>query len=365
MLPAPRTRHRRAVRLLSLPATGRRACTITQPDPPIRGRAWIGSSADGWVITSDDRSELHLLNPVTGVQFQLPSVTTFPFVKAAMQDGGVTRSYLLSRHGVPSLTVPACDLRFLLFVKAIAWWSGPSGKTSAAPSSSTPAKTSGRDYTVALIYRPYERLAFVRSGDRAWRTVDLLYAYGFTDLIHRQGWLLTVDAFGQVAAWDLDENPAPVPRMLQARPAAGEAGPGCTSQTNYLVVSAATGTLLQLRREGAPAQGKSAGGHRTAGFRVFRLEAGRVRWVEVEGLGGEAVFLGRGHSVAVMAGGSTGVEGDCIYFTDDYFGCPEVFHGEGGDMGTFCMGDGGVRKLAGVEVPPGAPSPLWITPSLQ
>ncbi|OEL28136.1 hypothetical protein BAE44_0010846 [Dichanthelium oligosanthes] len=53
----------------------KKAYTFTIPDPPIRSRYLIGS-AYGWIITADDRSELHLVNTVTGDQIVLPSVAT-------------------------------------------------------------------------------------------------------------------------------------------------------------------------------------------------------------------------------------------------------------------------------------------------
>jgi hypothetical protein len=58
----------------------KKSYTLTLPDPPVRSRHIIGSSY-GWIITADERSELHLVNPITGEQIALPSVTTIEQVK--------------------------------------------------------------------------------------------------------------------------------------------------------------------------------------------------------------------------------------------------------------------------------------------
>lgn len=42
----------------------KRAYKLALPEPPIRSRFLIGSS-HGWLVTVDDRSEMHLLNPIT------------------------------------------------------------------------------------------------------------------------------------------------------------------------------------------------------------------------------------------------------------------------------------------------------------
>ncbi|KAM0885219.1 hypothetical protein ACQ4PT_030489 [Festuca glaucescens] len=61
------------VRLYSL--VEKRSYKLTLPEPPIRGRYLIGSS-NGWLVTVNDRSEMHLLNPITLEQVALPSVVT-------------------------------------------------------------------------------------------------------------------------------------------------------------------------------------------------------------------------------------------------------------------------------------------------
>ncbi|XP_066347811.1 F-box only protein 7-like [Miscanthus floridulus] len=53
----------------------KRAYKLTLPEPPIHRRYLIGSS-NGWLVTADERSEMHLVNPITSEQISLPSVVT-------------------------------------------------------------------------------------------------------------------------------------------------------------------------------------------------------------------------------------------------------------------------------------------------
>ena len=51
----------------------RKAYSMPLPEPPISN--WIGSS-HGWLVTMDEKSDLMLLNPITGDKITLPPVTT-------------------------------------------------------------------------------------------------------------------------------------------------------------------------------------------------------------------------------------------------------------------------------------------------
>ncbi|KAF6988173.1 hypothetical protein CFC21_005743 [Triticum aestivum] len=60
----------------------KRVYKLTLPDPPIRTRHLIGSS-NGWLVTADEKSELHLFNPITGQQIALPSAITKKYISFA------------------------------------------------------------------------------------------------------------------------------------------------------------------------------------------------------------------------------------------------------------------------------------------
>lgn len=69
---------------------------MTLPEPPIRSRYLIGSS-NGWLVTADERSEMHILNPITCEQIALPSVITIAHVTPVFDERGALCKYIYSR----------------------------------------------------------------------------------------------------------------------------------------------------------------------------------------------------------------------------------------------------------------------------
>ncbi|CAO2041608.1 unnamed protein product [Urochloa humidicola] len=59
----------------------RRAFAVRAPDPAMRGHVVVGSSG-GWLVTAEASGALHMANPVTGAQADLPAITTgsIPFL---------------------------------------------------------------------------------------------------------------------------------------------------------------------------------------------------------------------------------------------------------------------------------------------
>jgi hypothetical protein len=81
---------------------GRRR-SIALPKPAIQKRAWFGS-ANGWLVTVDDECALHLLNPITGAQLPLPSISTMDYFQVLPRD----ESNNAFRPGSPGLPVDIC-----------------------------------------------------------------------------------------------------------------------------------------------------------------------------------------------------------------------------------------------------------------
>jgi hypothetical protein len=166
----------------------KRVYRLTLPRPPIRSRFLIGCSL-GLLITIDERSEMHLVNPITGEQIALPSVTTIQQVKPILNESGAVHKYQYSVHTAkivisdPRIIDPA-DPRERLHLKAFVF-----------------RDTSTGSYIVVLIHRPRGQLSFARVGDDKWTWMPPHMDY--MDCTYKYGLLYAATVRGEVHAFDL------------------------------------------------------------------------------------------------------------------------------------------------------------------
>uniref|UniRef100_A0A453QXW1 F-box domain-containing protein n=1 Tax=Aegilops tauschii subsp. strangulata TaxID=200361 RepID=A0A453QXW1_AEGTS len=206
--------------------------TLALPDPPIRTRYVIGSS-HGWIITADDRSELHLLNPITGDQIALPSVATIEQVKPIFDDAGALHKYQYSWYtGTPLLVdydfpTPSVfslgELRDYLFGKAF---------LSSDPSTG--------DYYVVLKHNPESQLSFARAGDDRWTWLPPHVDYA--DCVFKDSLLFALDSHGEVRTFDLSALVVTQTIVLGRMKS-------CIVECNYMYIAQAPcGDLLEVWR---------------------------------------------------------------------------------------------------------------------
>jgi hypothetical protein len=385
-------------RFLSL-AEGR-AYVIRQPAPAVSDRLCVGSSADGWLVTADASSELHLLNPVTGAQVPLPSVATLPFVDATRGADGRVESYTL-RCGfvaddgcsdvevmIPPETLARDMLRYEVYEKAIV--------VSAPRRLASPSGETWGGHAVVLICHPLSRLAVARAGDTGWTLLDTP-ARCWVDAVRAagaDGAVYAMDAAGRVEAWNIDATTSTNATLAPSRTAIA---PPCHCSARACAMSAACrrylvelapGHLVQVHRlRGATHAGYTWEPrpehveYTTTGVELFEWRAGGdeasdlPHWSQVDGeaasrvLGGRALFLGKSASLCVpVDGGSSGelIRGNRVYFTDDGPWSHERCHEVAPDVGVLDLADGSFR-------PPGGavrdllwkwPPPVWVFPSM-
>ncbi|PVH33312.1 hypothetical protein PAHAL_9G623700 [Panicum hallii] len=155
--------------------------------PPLHFRiSWylIGSS-HGWVITVDERSEMHLVNPITSEQIALPSVITIEQVEPIYDNTGAICKYNYSMDTKMSvtrrsLTLALGKLRYYFHHKAHIFYDASVGS-----------------YIVVFIHNPFGQLVFARLGDEKWTRLSSYT--NFQDCIYQDGVLYAVTAFGEIA----------------------------------------------------------------------------------------------------------------------------------------------------------------------
>ncbi|GJN25244.1 hypothetical protein PR202_gb13044 [Eleusine coracana subsp. coracana] len=160
-------------------------------EPPLRTRALVGS-AHGWLATADEASNLHLVNPLTGVQLAPPPVTALYHVESFVDHGGNLMYSFQERGDLDDpddrVRYPAQKLRLFLYYKVVM--------------SCSPSK--GRDCIVLLLHWPDGQLSFARLGDDRWTYITedtLAWESGYRDALYNNK-----DGLFYVLSFDAQRN---------------------------------------------------------------------------------------------------------------------------------------------------------------
>ena len=103
------------------------------------------------MVTADEASNLHLVNPVTGAQAALPPVTALHNVKMGADERGGP-AYTVYEPGEPPNTLAIDQAHEYLYDRVV---------LSASPSA-------GRACVVLLLHMPMGEVSFARLGDDRW-----------------------------------------------------------------------------------------------------------------------------------------------------------------------------------------------------
>jgi hypothetical protein len=228
---------------LHCPSTGA-TLQIPYPRGPLACRPLLGSG-HGWLVTADEASDLHLLNPVTGDQVALPPITALHHVeRGANEDGDPVYlvyenlpeyNYSERRFVVDTepTILPVDRAHEFMYYRVV---------LSASPSA-------GRACVVLLLHMPRGEVSFARLGDDRWTWVapgdddtGLPSRYGYHGAVysaaHGLFYLLRLDA----SMYSLDLNgPSPVARKVL------NYLPKSVDRTKYLIQTPA-GDILQVWR---------------------------------------------------------------------------------------------------------------------
>uniref|UniRef100_A0A0E0C166 F-box domain-containing protein n=1 Tax=Oryza meridionalis TaxID=40149 RepID=A0A0E0C166_9ORYZ len=279
---------------------------------PLRDRYVVGSS-HGWLVTADELSELHLLNPITGAQFPLPPLRSLAPVRLLFRKNDLTTFYGHSirditprrpKHNprVPILKYDAAETRYHLYQRAV---------LSGDPSSQ------GRKCTVVVIHNPWNLLSFARLGDATWTWLALRPdCLGYQDcFFDDDGLLYAVRSCGEIQTIDFNGS-APVVNCI------------CVplkhafDRANY-IVRAPWGDILLVWRSFELNDAEEPGTYELA---VFKLDLATEDLVQIKDLRGHALFVSFGTSFFVSVNDFPVLTPNCVYLAHDSTKCRRFEH---------------------------------------
>ncbi|KAM3271535.1 hypothetical protein ACQJBY_041999 [Aegilops geniculata] len=323
----------------------KRVYRLTLPLPPLRDRFLIGSSL-GFLVTVDDRSEMHLVNPITGQQIALPSVTTIEYVKPIFDDSGAVHEYEYPSHSArrafftPSIMARR-ELRECFQFKAFVFHD-----------------TSTGSYIVVLIHRPYTHLSFARVGDDKWTLLQPHCDY--QDCTYKDGLLYAVSTMGEIHAFDLG-GPAVAMKIIKGR------GENFDPDAVHIVQAPWGGLLLASRLKEFEDPDEDAclkiPVPNTREIKLHRVDDGAERLVEVDCLPDHVLFLGLNDPLCLSAKDYPALKGNHAYFTDDQQ-YNQARKSSRRDIGVVDLANNSKEDLVSPQLWSNWPSPVWITPSL-
>ncbi|KAE8788926.1 hypothetical protein D1007_36926 [Hordeum vulgare] len=320
---------------------------LTLPQPPIRSRYFIGSSY-GWLVTVDERSEMHLLNPITCEQIALPSVTTIEHVKPIFDEYGDVCKYEMSWHsGMRSSRDPPSIFALAELRDRLQW------KAFVFPDTCTGS------YIVVLIHNPQAQLSFAKAGDDKWTWLPphLLSE----DCTYKDGILYAVNTMGEFHAFDLSGCVVTMKTIMRI-----PEHYGCNGR---YIVQAPWGSLLQVFRivhdhDLEPEPGASEYWN-TTGIKICEIDALWNKIKMINCLRDHVLFLGHNLSQCLSADEFPALKANHSYFTDDNFLWTVGNKNNHRDMGILNLDDNNMEELVSPQLWSNLPAPVWITPDLR
>ncbi|XP_077220371.1 putative F-box protein At5g55150 isoform X2 [Tasmannia lanceolata] len=259
-------------------------------------RKWCCGSSMGWVVTVDDSSNVHLINPLSKTQIQLPSLDKLMYPR-----------YSFLRE------IP----RECIYINKIILSADPI---------STP------DYIVVMIVGGHSLFSFYKPGDEGWTTLEIPWG-PLNDVIYYKGQFCCITKSCCILACDFASNG--LPKFTKITRAAGLA--------SYIVES--SGELLEVSKW----NGKKGF---ISYFNVFQLDQSTGKWIELESLGDQVLFLGFNCSISLSALDFPQLKANCIYYADN-----DIYV----DCGIYNLKDGSIKDcyphpLCWIE------RPIWLAP---
>ncbi|CAN6337650.1 unnamed protein product [Urochloa humidicola] len=356
----------------------KRTYKLTLPEPPIRSRFLIGSS-HGWLVTVDDRSEMHLVNPITGEQITLPSVITIEHVKPIFDKSGVVQNYELSYDTAGTVFYKQTDPEFVkLYVKrtfdkfeVVGKHEPTERKDYCETSVYALAKlrehlqykafvfpeTSKGSYIIVLIHDPWMQLSFARAGDDKWTWLPPYTEY--EDYIYKNGLLYAITTVGEIHVFDLG-GPVITRKVIMGMVE------DVIADSTY-IVHAPWGDLLNVWRIVADEdENLDSADHvlSTNEIKINKVDITAKKLEEFKFLHDYVLFLGHNQSICLSAKDHPHLKANHAYCTDNYTLYTHQYKNSRRDIGVFNLESNRRDELVSPQPWSNWPTPMWMTLSL-
>ncbi|EAY93125.1 hypothetical protein OsI_14931 [Oryza sativa Indica Group] len=341
---------------------------VRLPGPPFRRRYTVGSD-HGWIVTADELSNLQVINPLSGVQIDLPPVTELYNVESFIDEQGslMYNNYEDSMHrddplGFP-VPYPSQRLRLFLYFRVI---------LSCSPSA-------GSECVVLLLHSPDGQLSFARIGDHSWtRLTDIenLWDRGYRHAVYNKndGLFYLLHFQGSIHTLNLN-GPSPVVNEILK---------GVTAWDNPTksIVMTPRGDMLQvwrcreLRWNDAPVQFPSEDSEDvhdpcqelyTDEMLLYKVDFDGQKLDKMDSLEDHVLFLGFNSSICLSAKDFPNLRPGCAYLADDSYEEIGINKHTLREVGIWNFKSETLESLGDPQsVLPWLnwPPPIWITPSI-
>uniref|UniRef100_A0ACD5ZWQ9 Uncharacterized protein n=1 Tax=Avena sativa TaxID=4498 RepID=A0ACD5ZWQ9_AVESA len=283
----------------------KRVYNVTPPDPPIRSRYLIGSS-HGWLVTADDKSELHLVNAITAQQIALPSPTTLDSVEPIFDNAGSIVNYEVwqAPHD-PDLDTEMLGRRIIRYAPPDELRNHIYRRAFIFPDPSTGS------YIVVLNHSPGRQLSFARVGDRNWTLLPP--GWDYEQCIYMDDLLYASTKSGRIDAFDL-ASPTVTRNIISDEI---DYGGGRHRKHFYLVQGPGGGLLEVWRKAEIVDAGYEEPIFKTEKILLHKIDIAAKALVKINGLHDHVLFLGCSQSQCLSAEEYPQLKANCVSFTDD------------------------------------------------
>ncbi|XBJ07322.1 hypothetical protein VPH35_012869 [Triticum aestivum] len=328
------------------------------PQPPLTRHSTVGS-AHGWLVTADEASNLHLLNPITGAHAALPPIATLHHVESCTDAEGRLMYNVFDRGDPEPTPLDAREVRDCMYHRVT---------LSCSPSA-------GSACIVLLVHMPVGELSYARLGDERWTI-----SWGFMDSFYNEDDGLFYVLRSHRSVFTLNFNgPSLVVKKIMRRVRKGD------DPSSMYILQAPWGDILQIWRwrsyvdSSTPVElPRDLLGHneddidryielRTTEIEVYKVDLENQALVKLTSLADHALFLGYNSTMCFATKDFPTLKPNCVYITDDSFEYVNMCKHNWREIGVWNIENKSLQTFDGDLLTNSWmnwPSPVWITPSL-